>query len=503
MKILSELYIDFLCAKLERIIGKSIKRKRSNKVLRLLKALSFIRYKFHLGYKNEFIENQIKNLSQYIVKAKFIENNNEKSIVIIDEINVDYIGLMIQYLDPFILEGYQILYLFEHKEHHEATRTHLMQTLNSYENAQIKEIPSNKRGLFSKAQWIYDEICAFGSKKVLMNLGEWAVEKCIACYALPIECIKYHINAGDHCFWAGVSCVDYSFEFRHYGANLTYHERGLNQDQIIYLPFYPVLKEVSFKGFPDLCSGKFVFLSGGAAYKIVDENNTFFGLCRKILDECSNAVILYAGANAGNIDNDVLSSGIDQFGLHGKFISIGYRDDILEVFKHSDVYLDTYPIGGGTMCQFAAQCSLPIVNYNNPDIEECVSQKNECSFTYYSESDFIQEAVKLYSDAEYRNGRGSEINDAVVSKSEFDTALLSFMSAKKRLFKVKWNDDFVPRTFNTEDAINYNNKALFVFYYQLFHLLGRDSISLMPGDFISFGIFGIKRKIIKIFKNRH
>lgn len=499
MKKLSNQYINNLITRLEQVAINNVNKDSFDRAIRKLKALSFIRYKFYLGYKDDFIESQIRELAKHIVKAPFVVNDTDKTIAIIDEINSDYIGLMTQYIAPFIQDSYQILYLYEHVEHQEAVREHLMRTLGGYEKAQMKEIPTDK-GLFAKAQWIYDEVNAFSSTNVLMNFGEWAVEKCIACYALPAECTKYHINAGDHCFWAGASCVDYSFEFRHYGANLTHYARGLKREQVVYLPFYPVMKEVEYKGLPDECRGKFIFLSGGAAYKVVDEDKTYFRLCKEILDQCPEAVVLYAGANANNIDNSVLKDGVEQSGLHGRFISIGYRNDLLEVFRHCDVYLDTYPLGGGLMCQFAAHCSKPILKYKNPDEEECVAQKNDCHFSYDTESTFIEEAVKLYFDSAYRQTRGKEMHNGVVSKEEFDTALLAFMDTGKKTFEIKWDNRFVPRLFSTEDAINYNNKALFVFYYKLFQLLGMNAVCMMPGSVISFGLEGIRRKISKIFR---
>lgn len=502
MKLLTFSYINSLCAKCERVADKSIKMKHFNKSLRFLKVLCFIRYKFHLGYKDDFIENQIMNLAQHIEKKIFTVSPDEKTIVIIDEINADYVGLMTQYLAPFITSGYQILYIYEQIEHKGDVRTNLMQTLYSYENAQLKEIPAYKK-IFEKSQWIYDEVCAFGSKKVLMNFGEWAVEHCVACYALPKECIKYHINAGDHCFWAGACCADYSFELRHYGANLSFKERGLSKGQIVYQPFYPVMKEVPFLGLPSECEDKFIFLSGGAAYKVVDDEKTFFRLCKEVLNRCPDSIVLYAGANTGNIDNVVLQDGIEQFGLQGRFISIGYRNDILEVFRHCDVFFDTFPIGGGTMCQFAAQCSKPIINYLYPGVEECVAQKKECHFTYYTEEDLIEEAVKLYSDDEYRKNRGVAMHASVVSKDEFDKALLSFMSTNEPVYEVKWDDNFVPRTLSTEDAIKYNNKALFVFYYQLLRYLRCYMLLIMPSNFFSLCISGIKRKMKKVIKFKY
>ena len=497
MKRLSQPYINKLVVRYEKLASISEKKKHLNRTLRLIKTLSFIRYKFYMGYKNDFIENRIRNLAQHIVKFPFVDSSNEKSIAIIDEINADYVGLMTQYLAPFISDGYKILYIYEQIEHRGDVRTHLMKSLNTYDKATVKEIPASKKG-FAKSQWIYNEICAYGARKILMNFGEWAIEHCVACYALPKKCVKYHINACDHTFWAGVSCADYSFEFRHYGANLSYKERGLNKGQIVYLPFYPVMEAVPFLGLPDECAGKFIFLTGGAPYKIVDKEKTFFRLCKNILNRCPNAIVLYVGDNTGS----VVSSGIEEFGLKGKFIFLGYRNDILEVFRHSDVFINTYPIGGGVMCQFAAHCSKPIINYIYSSVEESISQKSDCHFTYFNENDFVKEGVKLYEDYEYRKGRGEVLHNAVVSKEEFDEALLSFMSAEKKVYEVKWNDGFCPRKLNSEDAINYNNKSLFVFYFLLFKQLGWDSLWTMPGNVVSCGVDWLARKMKKYLNNK-
>lgn len=492
MKELSIHYIYYLCARFEKVILNGIRAKRYNRALRFLKALSFLHYKFYLSYKHDFIENQIKALSHYISNSLILSNVNEKSIAIIDEINSDYIGLMTQYLAPFIQNDYRILYIYEHKEHHEAVRDHLMRTLVEYDKAVIKEMPSNIP-LFTLAQWIYDEVCAFGSHNVLMNFGEWAIEKCVACCALPKEYIRYHINACDHTFWAGVCSVDFSFEFRPYGANLSNTERGLMKNQIVYLPFYPIVNEVPFAGFPKECSGKFIFLTGGSTYKIVDKDNTFFSLCKDVLENCPNSVILYAGVNSG----DVLSNSVKKFGLQGRFIILGYRNDILEVFRHCDAYINTYPLGGGLMCQFAAHCSKPIINFKNHSIEECVGQKSNCKFTYNTKIDFVTEAVKLYTDASYRQVKGNELHRAVISKDEFDLALISFIQSRKRIFEVKWEDHFVPMQLNIEDAVSYRNEAKFIFYYQLFKLLAFDSIWIMPRNVFSFCATSIKMKMKK------
>ena len=496
MDCLSISYINTINAKFKKYTNKYIERRLIDRAIKFLKALSYIHYKFFLDIKNDFIENQIQNLAKQIVKSNFNNNGEDKSIVIIDEINADYIGLMVQYVDALIKGGYRILYLYEQIEHPHAAKTHLMLALEGCEKAQVKHIPSNVKG-FSKSQWIYNEICAFGSKKVLMHFGEWAIEHSVACAALPKDCVKYRINCADHCFWAGVSCADVTFEFRHYGANLTHYERGLERQQIVYMPFYPVMQETSFEGFPQECLGRFIFLSGGAIYKIVDDNNTFFKLCSLILNNCPNSVVIFAGADS---ENAVISSGIEQFGLQGRFIPIGYRKDIYEVFKHCDAYINTYPIGGGLMCQYAAQCSKPILNYRDNGIEECIAQKTECSFTSLTGQDLIQEAVRLYSDNEYKLERGNAMRRGVISKDEFDKALLTYLQTNKPFYNIEWEDHFEQTRFNVDDAIVYTNKKLAAFYYKLFQLLGIDSLFVMPGNVFSLGVYGVKRQLRKIFK---
>jgi len=497
MNKLSVSYINRLSAKLEKFAAESVRHNNLNRALRLLKTLSYLRYTFYLGIKNDFIENNIIKLAQHIKKSNFTYNKVKKSIVIIDEINADYIGLMIQYLSALVSGGYHILYIYEQREHRGAVRESLMQTLQSYEKARLRLIPSSINGLH-KSQWIYNEICAFGSKNILMHFGEWAIEECVACTALPECCNRYRINIADHCFWAGVSCVDYTYEFRHYGANLSYKERGVKQSQIIYIPFYPVMKEVSFKGFPEECVGKFIFLTGGSSYKIVDENLTFFRLCKYILDKCPNSIILFAGSDGK--DNSFLSNGIEQYGLQGKILPIGYRNDILEVFRHCDVFINTYPVSGGLMCQYAAQCSKPIINFKNDQVEECIAQKKRCNFTCCSEDEFKNEAFKLYCDSEYRKTRGTILHDAVVSKEEFENAFLSFIETGERKFKIDWNENFVPKVFSTNNVIDFYNKKLTGFYYNLFRLLGVDFIKLMPGELFLLVFSGVKIKIKKLIK---
>lgn len=495
MKSLSVNYIQRLVGKLISKLQKSILKRQYDKAIIYMKTLSYMRYWFFLGYKDELIESGIHCVSEKIEKKEYSTLADDRSIIFLDTICSDTIGLTQQYIDALIDAGYKIFYIYEKGLYSNGCDT-ILNTLNSYSNAKLIKIPANINKL-QKAQWLYNYIISLNSRKIIYHTGEWAIEECIALYSLPKEVVRYKIDLADHTFWPGKDCLDYLFEFRDYGANVSLKYRGLKKEQLIYMPFYPAMKEISFAGFPPEARSKVVFLTGGAPYKVVDENNTFFRLCRDILNKCPNSVILFAGATE---NNKIISKAKEEFRLGDRFIPIDYRKDIFEVFKHSDVYINTYPIGGGLMCQYAAQCSIPIINYLNENIEECVAQKGNIKFTSFNEIDFIDEAFNLYNDTDYRNKRGMLTKDCVISKDEFNKNLDYALNTNNSLYRIKENATFLPRDLNIQDKINFRNKSLIFFYYDLYEIMGHYMFSIMPMNFLELYPHIVKRGLKAFWK---
>ena len=120
----------------------------------------------------------------------------------------------------------------------------------------------------------------------------------------------------------------------------------------------------------------------------------------------------------------MLNGLIDKYELQGRFIPIGQRYDIFECYKHSDIYLSTYPHGGGLMAQFAAHAGLPMLALSNPTssgkIEEMVCQKHEEVITFDNMDTLIAEATRLINDEAYRKTRGQAMRDCVISVEEFN-----------------------------------------------------------------------------------
>lgn len=487
---LNKSFVEKLILRLKKRLQTSDIDIHCDDIIGYLKALSFLYYKFYIGYKNDTIEGYIDILSHRIIRKDYTLKVDSKFVVFVDNLCADSIGLTQQYIDALISNEYHILYIYR-EEFPSQICTKIMHKLKSYNKSKLLPYPPRLKGM-KLSQWLYDSIVQSGSSKLILHSTEWPIEESIAMSALPEEIIRYKVDLADHTFWAGVGSFDYIFDFRYYGCNMSFHKRGLKKEQVIYMPFYPVMNNMPFDGYPKETEGKFVFLSGGSIYKVVGQQRSYFRICKEVLKKCPNSVILFAG---GLPNNPILSDGIKDFCLEGRFIPIGYRKDIFEVFKHCDAYLDTYPIGGGLMLQYAAQCSKPILLYKNKDLEECICQKISMSISHNSLEKYVEYAFLLYSDDEYRQEQGVKIKNATISRNEFDDNFHYSFHTNVSVIGINWDNKFTPRLLNMEDAINFNNTILPSFYFKLYTFLGINFLRLSPINYLSLLCWRVNRKL--------
>lgn len=390
---------------------KSIQRGKFADAITYIRAVAWVKYEFYIGFTDNELENFLRQIS-HIIPHKTFKRNEKDGIVMIDAFSKDTQGLSAQYIDAVISTGSRLLYIYENDFDTQST---LLQTLKSYPLAEIVKVP-NTYNEVEKATWIYNIIMDFGATSILMHLLPDSAAECIALYALPNEIRKYQIDLTDHAFWLGVGCSDYTIEFQQIGCSLSFKERGFKIEQILLLPFYPIINNRPFEGFPLLNKDSVIIFSGGAYYKVIDSDDTFFKLSKNILDNNQNAVILFAT----NDSQGVLKRKLNLFNLKERFILLPFRKDIAAVFEHIDIYFNTYPVGGGLMCQYAANYAVPILNYKKESIEDSVAQKHKVSFTSKTRESFIEESIKLCTDPAYRREQGNILKNAVISSNEFN-----------------------------------------------------------------------------------
>lgn len=432
------------------------KKKRYDDCLRYLKVAAYSCYYFNIGFKDDDLEDILESVSKQIFKEKDLLNRKQSKCVFYDSFSIDNGGLVQQYLGALMSLDYEICYISE-KNITQRNDSAIGLMLLEYGKANIVTVPPKLKP-FEKAQFIYDKIIQNDAGRLFIHSSPDAVSACCAFYALPKSVTKYKINLTDHTFWIGTRFIDYSFEFRPYGCFISTTQRGITADRVFHVPFYPILNHKKFQGFPKESDGKTILFSGASYYKIFDDYETFFKLVQAILNACPDVVLLFAGSG----DKKVLNGLLEKYKLKGRFIPIGQRSDITEVFEHCDIYLNTYPIGGGLMTQYAAQLGKPIVNYHTPNttlVEEFVCQTKRMTISDNSVEAVVRRVKRLVENPSYRSEYGEEIRSGVVSPQKFNLFVSHCLSFHTNPLSFTENVSFeCPRT-NMKDKLAFENNT--------------------------------------------
>lgn len=375
-------------------------------------------------YSDDEFEELLLNISQKTItpfKEKYIPNQNR--VVFYDGFGVSYI-LAIQYMKALVAMGKEVLYIYEEREHQHNKLVPVIDIFREYPKVSIEIIAATKNKT-DKLQQIYDVIIGFCPEKLFTHIDAHSAVIPVL-YSLPPAITRYHINLGDHLFWLGTKGIDYTYEFRSFGAVVSHEKRGLRQDQTLFLPYYPITESKTFLGFPEESKNKVVIFSGGDLYKTIDNDNTYWELVKALLNENPTAVVLFACKLTNDKGPQILQQFIDDNGFENRFFSIGFRTDINEVLQHCDIFLGTCPMSGGLMSQYAAVNAKPILQYYPPELSSnnetesviCVHDTVEISYT--DKQEFLKEAKRLISSETYRKEKGAKIKSCMITESEFN-----------------------------------------------------------------------------------
>lgn len=465
-----------------------------SKAMRFLRAAAFTRYNFYLGYKDEAIEALLKAMSEVLERKTFIAKYDRRC-VIYDSFSLDNAGLVQQFLGALIANNYHVIYITE-KASFLSKPSSIRSTLENC-NAEIIVVPNDLTPL-RKSQFVYNTIIESGTEKLLIHTGPDSVYANVAFYALPNEIKRYKLNLTDHTFWIGSGCIDYSFEFRPWGGLISKEERGVPEDHIFLAPFYPIMNHIGFMGFPKATSGKVIILSGGSYYKIYDKNDTFFKLSKAVLEACPNSIILFAGTG----DQIQMTKKLAEYGLTDKFLLIGYRKDITEIFENADIYLNTFPIGGGLMTQYAAQKGIPVISYctsTTSKVEEFVCQKNWIQLSYDSIEQVVEKVKRWVENKNERQDFGFKLQRCVITPEYFNQIVEDYLNDKYKNISSITNKEENIHEVNILDKIEYEavNKE---FSRTLVKTVGLNIVMFVPSLFFDAVVNSLSRKIKKYFK---
>lgn len=373
-----------------------------------------------------YCDNQLESILQTIAKNTITTTNSYKAEknrwVLYDDWCTSYV-LAVQWLEAMANTGNEILYITSRDFSKVNRNKSILDRAEVFPNVKVHIVKDGDA--FERSQDVYDVIVDFRASKVVLHKSANISPVTTALYVLPKEITTYLINLSDQTFWLGARAIDYCLEFRQFGASVSLQRRGLKKDQLLLVPFYPADDRNPFGGFPEECTkDKVIIFSGGDYYKTLNEKRTYWRLVKRILDTYPQVVFLFATKNIPEGDAEIYQFIRDNH-FEGRFIYINFRPDIYQVFAHCDIYMGTSPTSGSLMSGLAAVNGKPILQYyepNTPDdeTEQALCYNEQFRISFDNEDDFMQEADRLITNAEYRHKQGRRLNSAIISPAQFE-----------------------------------------------------------------------------------
>lgn len=394
---------------------------------------AIIAQQFNWIYSDFELEDFLKHISIKILKKQNTSYKPIKNrVVLYDDFCRSFI-LALQYIEALIENGKEVIYITI--EHQSSQFSTIIPTLkDKYSKVQVITLPH--KSFVQDNIDFYNEVIKFCPEKILFHI--YANTSIVpAIYALPNNIDTYIINLADQTFWLGSKAIKYVLEFRQFGVSVSQQRRGIKPEQQLLVPFYPIVDNNPFQGFPKECteSGKVLIFSGGDIYKVLDEKRMYWYLVKRLLDTFPEIVFLFA-TKVDGIGEEYLQSFIKNNHYEGRFIYTKFRPDINEVLANVDIFMGTCPVCGSLMSQLAARNATPILQYYYPgtpddETEQAICINESFKISFHDEDAFMQEAEKLIRDKEYRQKQGLRIQKAMIKVSQFNKLVEETLNTNK------------------------------------------------------------------------
>lgn len=422
-----------IISRLKKIARKGLKSGGYEQTLDAISMAGQILYDWNQFYKEDELEEIIKEFSSVFVKPLVTvrsgySDTKENVVLFYDNFGLDVRGLALIYLRALCMNGFQVVYVTVPGS--KERQPEIQKACKGYD---IEWFYFDKASFTGK---VLSVVRIFNEKKpryafFYTTPDDVAGASVFSAYKDRIE--RFQINLTDHAFWLGLNAFDYCLEFRPYGAQISRHCRGIESERLIVLPYYPHFdKDVEFCGWPDGIGNQKVVFSGGSLYKTLgDSENRYYKIIEGLLRNNSDTVFLYAG---GGDDSELIK-------LKSKYVErvihITERADLFQMMKHCSVYVNTFPVVGGLMMQYAAIAGkIPLTLKLDGDSESGILLDQENSGIEFNTVDeVIAEGSRLLTDRIYSTMRGSEIQKHIISENDFQAQLLNAICGHKTKYE--------------------------------------------------------------------
>lgn len=403
-----------------------------NKTLCMLRYITNGYYQTNYKLYDEDIERITVGVAKKILGRTRIDKS-EDTICFYDGFGLLERGLAKIYIEALRKTGYKVVWiLYDYLPDIDLIK----EEYSTYENVEVIIIP--KLTIVDRMKELRNVVKKNAPKHIFIYTKPDDVGGIGTLSTVRGDVSRYLIDLTDHAFWIGKCATDYVIAFRNLGCNIERKFRGFDNQQIIFLPYYPCERtEYVYQGmpFPDTC--EFVF-AGGAAYKI-EGRNAFSNIVEYILTKYKKMKFVYACSTK----NQQLERLEEKY--PNRFFVIDERKDLEQIMKRAKFYLSTYPIGGGLMIQYAAQnrC-IPVslvdkeTKVNNSDT--VLLRPEILSSSRTSEKEVFDLIDQIMTDDDFYNKMVDATEGQVISSTEFEENIKLLLTKKRTKYIFQYEE---------------------------------------------------------------
>lgn len=439
--------------KMKSIIRKN-KNKNYEKTMAAIAAYANLSYNWNQFYTDDEIEQTICELSN----AMFGEVSGEEwkkddgVVLFYDGFGLDTRGLAAIYARALVKLNYRVIWVTSEKAREQ------IPTIESFlrqGDTEIVYINLND-SYVQHARALNEQFVKYRPGRAFFYTTPDDVSAAAVFYHYRDRVKRYQINLTDHTYWLGLNAFDYCVEFRDYGAGISRAQRNVPVEKIVMLPYYPLIdRDIKFQGMPQEAEGRKILFSGGSLYKTIGGENKFYQIVGEVLRNNDDTIFLYAGSG----DDSELCKLVKQFAC--RVIHIQERKDLFALMEHVDVYLNTYPMVGGLMTQYAAIAGKPPIILNDTgsqDASGLLIDQESAGIEFDSVQKVVDEINRLLQDKKYSEKRAAEIKQRVITEEDFTNNLSAIMQGKA---KPRYVDCPNTEAFRHEYIGRFNKKMIF------------------------------------------
>lgn len=481
-----------------------LNKKKFEKAIAFYHLASTIAWKYPIlfNYSDDQIESSLSDFTKNNF-TRIIGGTDKKRIVFYNGQIVDRGGLTEQYLNYFIENNFQILFIISCKKKTYRGKN-ILKIASINKNVEVL-IPKQRKKI-DKITFLRKKIESFNPCQAFLHfLPNDVIGFCT--FSNTNNLVKNFIVHNDHTFWLGKKCSDRFIEFREYGISLSTQRRKLDKNKLLHLPYYPIIEKNKFRGFPFDRSNKIIGISAGSVYKYIsDQNLEYFNVIRDLLFSNPNFIFcLCTYGSSKKIEDFILKNN-----LENRFFLLGSRSDFYDLVGNCDIMFESFPIKGGLTPLFAIEQDIPVIgiscsNNSSGSLEGLLQIKN------YSQpksmSEFKEQAFKLIKSKKERTSLSKVLKNNRLRKIFFDEELSNILNNNpKNSIVKKVKNLYLDDNKELLNYLNLNSKLLIDLETTKIKLL-KLNLSIFRALYILFKLFKLKlityiENYIKILKKR-